>query len=84
MSFSVQKIPPANCHVRWSKESGVPESVRFVRVLELLSTHLLHIICLQKVRGHSQASGAARWSLMIAVLGFDSHWMTLISLMLVL
>jgi len=27
MSFSVQKIPVANGHVRWSKESSVPESV---------------------------------------------------------
>jgi len=60
------------------------ESVHIVRVLELLSTQLLHIICLHKVRGHSQAFGAAGWSLMIALLGFDSHWMTLISLMLVL
>jgi hypothetical protein len=60
------------------------ESVCIVRVLELLSTQLLHIICQQKVRGHSQAFGAAGWILMIALLGFDSDWMTLISLMLVL
>lgn len=76
-------IPLANGHVRWSKESSVPESVRIVRVLELLRTQLLHIIYLHKARGHSRASGAARWSLMIVLPGFNSHWMTLICLMLV-
>jgi hypothetical protein len=55
-----------------------------VRVLELLSTQVLYIICLHKVRGHSRSSGAVVWSLMFALLGFDSHWMTLMSLMLVL
>ena len=51
------------------------KSVRIVRVLELLGTQLLHIIYLHKVRGHSRASGAARWSL-IALPGFYSHWIT--------